>query len=273
MTPTPTTDSAVSPVSDGELAQWAQHRADDAGRLARELIQYRRLTLADVRKQHPISDEGLRAIAAQQVGIDDPYLCAELATELLSRRFLDTTDGVEAVAWMTEATDGLPLNKRGTTADPEVAAYWAHTSKVIPLFASRTPNTEMVVKALQQARDAFNVEYDSDGKVQAVGYDSNALRPLVAMLDAALASPPSPAEVTKWQPIETAPKDGTWFLGYRPDLEVQETIDVWHWDASADTDGAPGFWVNAADSNLDEYPTHWQPLEPLTASLQLNKKG
>lgn len=30
-------------VSDEELAQWAEHRADDAGRLARELVQNRAL--------------------------------------------------------------------------------------------------------------------------------------------------------------------------------------------------------------------------------------
>jgi hypothetical protein len=92
-----------------------------------------------------ISDERLQAIANNR-SFGEGEIEA-IATELLSRRSLD--DGVEPVAWMTEATDGLPLNKRGTTADPEVAAYWAHTSKVIPLFASRTPNTETVVKALE----------------------------------------------------------------------------------------------------------------------------
>jgi hypothetical protein len=88
------------------------------------------------------------------------------------------------------------------------------------------------------------------------------------------ASPPAQEAVTDaWQPIETAPKDGTWFLGYRPSPSVQDSIEVWHWDATADTDGAPGFWVNAADSNLDAYPALWRPLEPLTEALQLGKEG
>lgn len=66
--------------------------------------------------------------------------------------------------------------------------------------------------------------------------------------------------MTQWQPIASAPKDGSWFLGYRPDLEAHQTIEVWHWDPDADTDDVPGFWVNVTDSNLDEYPTHWAPL-------------
>ena len=39
--PSPVTHLAVS-IPDEELAQWAEKRADDAGRIARELIAYRR---------------------------------------------------------------------------------------------------------------------------------------------------------------------------------------------------------------------------------------
>ena len=35
-------DHAAISISDEELTQWAENRADDAGRLARELIQFRR---------------------------------------------------------------------------------------------------------------------------------------------------------------------------------------------------------------------------------------
>lgn len=64
----------------------------------------------------------------------------------------------------------------------------------------------------------------------------------------------------EWQPIETAPRDGTWFLGWKEGRDIEDTVDVWQWDASVETDTGYGFWVNAADSNLDEHPTHWRPL-------------
>ncbi len=95
------------------------------------------------------------------------------------------------------------------------------------------------------------------------------LRPVPARVEAVDHIADVGKKVDGWQPIETAPKDGTWFLGYRPVTSIEDTIDVWHWDPRAETDGAPGFWVNAADSNLDNFPTHWRPL-PSPPALQAN---
>lgn len=82
----------------------------------------------------------------------------------------------------------------------------------------------------------------------------------------------APTELA-WQPIETAPRDGTWFLGYSYRRDVQDTIEVWHWDADSDRDGGGGFWINAYDSNIDEYPTHWTPLPaPPVVALQAAKE-
>ena len=83
------------------------------------------------------------------------------------------------------------------------------------------------------------------------------------------ASPASPpiTEQGAWQPIETAPKDGTWFLGWVDRADVEDQYDVWRWDAEIETESGYGFWVNAADSNLDEFPTHWQPLPTPPASV------
>ena len=58
------------------------------------------------------------------------------------------------------------------------------------------------------------------------------------------------APTRKWQPIETAPKDGTPFLGCDPDY-----IFVAIWDRGNRvhlTDTGRGFC----------YPTHWMPLPP-----------
>lgn len=66
--------------------------------------------------------------------------------------------------------------------------------------------------------------------------------------------------VCQWQPIETAPKDGTWVLGFRPTSFREDQIDTWQFvHRSCD----PPIWINSADSNdEDEQPTHWMPLPP-----------
>lgn len=63
--------------------------------------------------------------------------------------------------------------------------------------------------------------------------------------------------MTKWRPIETAPKDGTWILGFRPLKEYCDQWEVWRW---VETVGFVG-WENAADtSDFCGHPTHWMPL-------------
>lgn len=62
-----------------------------------------------------------------------------------------------------------------------------------------------------------------------------------------------------WQPIETAPKDGTWVLGWKPSRYVENCIETYQWRYPGF--GEPPFWVNAADSNdWSSQPTHWMPL-------------
>jgi hypothetical protein len=64
----------------------------------------------------------------------------------------------------------------------------------------------------------------------------------------------------EWQPIETAPKDGTTVIAYRPTtpphVEGMHYVEgSWYW--SYDGDGPNEF---------DVQPTHWLPLTPpLTA--------
>lgn len=64
------------------------------------------------------------------------------------------------------------------------------------------------------------------------------------------------AEASGWQPIETAPKDGTWFLATE-DGEVD--LCAWH-----KTPHVPlyGFHFHSCDPEDAEecHPTHWMPL-------------
>ena len=72
----------------------------------------------------------------------------------------------------------------------------------------------------------------------------------------------------EWQPIETAPRDGTSILGFRPgDTFSGHMITAIYWCGSSPVDS--GWWAlcEAGDhSASDEFdPTHWMPLpEPPT---------
>lgn len=67
-----------------------------------------------------------------------------------------------------------------------------------------------------------------------------------------------------WQPIETAPRDGTWIEGYELGRSPEDAIKVWQW---YDPWPKPGYWLDAADQcDGLEQPTHWRPLPtPLEA--------
>jgi hypothetical protein len=56
----------------------------------------------------------------------------------------------------------------------------------------------------------------------------------------------------QWQPIETAPKDGTCVLLFYPDLMIRSVVVGWYGSEGWVSDG---FWV------LDKLkPSHWMPL-------------
>ena len=59
--------------------------------------------------------------------------------------------------------------------------------------------------------------------------------------------------MSKWQPIETAPKDGTWILLY----DEQDVIEVGWWE-SFDCPGG-GAMIGWCVDRVT-HPTHWMPL-------------
>lgn len=74
---------------------------------------------------------------------------------------------------------------------------------------------------------------------------------------------PSPT----WQPIETAPKDGTAFLGYLP-ADRFPAVCLWQAYEPADAAeiGADGYWAFGEDliGDVEGHAevTHWMPLPP-----------
>jgi hypothetical protein len=77
--------------------------------------------------------------------------------------------------------------------------------------------------------------------------------------------------MSEWQPIATAPKDGTAVLVYGPGMRPEDSgysIAVWNDNAAMLLMGKSGFsamvagWIAYSDSQIDieSQPTHWMPL-------------
>lgn len=69
--------------------------------------------------------------------------------------------------------------------------------------------------------------------------------------------------MSEWQPIETAPKDGTRVLVFSPDAREPQIFVAWL--GSFILPGTKGEedegWIDAwSDDLVDAWPTHWQPL-------------
>ena len=72
----------------------------------------------------------------------------------------------------------------------------------------------------------------------------------------------------KWQPIETAPKDGTVVLLYKPDERmVGEYMLAGYWgqwpginDCWIACDGKPQGYLSGVTGTYQGHPTHWMPL-------------
>lgn len=58
--------------------------------------------------------------------------------------------------------------------------------------------------------------------------------------------------MSEWQPIETAPKDGSQFLA--------SDITGYHFNCWWENEGYEARWMDEIDSEPN--PTHWMPLPP-----------
>lgn len=73
-----------------------------------------------------------------------------------------------------------------------------------------------------------------------------------------------------WQPIETAPRDGTKFMVWAPGYEWPESVLWEEYDADdAEAIGETGYWryaddllSEATDDCCSEYWTHWHAIVP-----------
>ena len=130
---------------------------------------------------------------------------------------------------------------------------WEWKEKLDEQFASlntRTPPTGDAVERASRAisKILWGVDRYDEGGLFRKQTDEMAIAAL---------STPTPAGADQWQPIETAPKDGTWVWAFWPvqATEDQQRPSLWVKD---DPDGPR--WQDAADHIDWTQPTHWQPL-------------
>jgi hypothetical protein len=62
-----------------------------------------------------------------------------------------------------------------------------------------------------------------------------------------------------WHPIETAPKDGTCFIGYFYQVESGPFYQIIGWDIYAEKAGQNPSWKNSCNESWKSF-THWMPL-------------
>jgi len=68
------------------------------------------------------------------------------------------------------------------------------------------------------------------------------------------------ADAVEWRPIETAPKDGTRFIGFGPECG----IDFMHYQTGRGgrPEGFRDSFIRVFAAGVDDHPTHWLPLPP-----------
>lgn len=64
-----------------------------------------------------------------------------------------------------------------------------------------------------------------------------------------------------WQPIDTAPKDGTWLLLFRPGKEGNRIAEA-RWRGNWMDKGSYEWGGNSWCYPENSQPTHWMPLPP-----------
>lgn len=64
--------------------------------------------------------------------------------------------------------------------------------------------------------------------------------------------------MSEWQPIETAPKDGTTVIAFRPTDPPH--VEGMYWATYDGTDEGAWHWTYDGDAPSSNQPTHWMPL-------------
>ncbi len=87
---------------------------------------------------------------------------------------------------------------------------------------------------------------------------------VTAITSALISAEQRGAQREDWQPIESAPRDGTWFWAFYPKKSPECFQDQWkpaRWVEDWFSEGFPAFIDYAEHEEFDQ-PTHWRRLPP-----------
>jgi hypothetical protein len=120
----------------------------------------------------------------------------------------------------------------------------------------KNPTAQMILAAEKADDEGFEAGRSHGASPYEIYY---------AMLDSA---PPTAAPVSAadaWQPIETAPRDGSRFLG-----ALHGEVGFWHWQDDPNNTGRPVGWRDSFIfvSRVGEGPTLWMPIPAITATKE-----
>lgn len=110
-------------------------------------------------------------------------------------------------------------------------------------------------------RDIENIEFRPPGAVGAVHRSKSDIAEITRLT----ARVEELERAQTWQPIETAPKDGTWIMGWSENDSNPARIS---WGRNHNNKLA---WCTAFCSFVDGYITHWTPLPRTTLSASDNE--
>lgn len=97
----------------------------------------------------------------------------------------------------------------------------------------------------------------NQGWQSACASSATASRSYADQIESMLAAHVEVAEAAGWQPIETAPKDGTVVILFNPDWD---SVVSGRWTYSHRHQRE--LWALSGDAFIDPAPTHWMPVPP-----------
>lgn len=110
------------------------------------------------------------------------------------------------------------------------------------------------VRVWTVSRDPDDTGWETDGGFPGYGLTKHDAEEL--------ANAANRIKMTEWRPIETAPKDGTYFVAYWPPLVDEPHVQQYYVCHYAFNSIWPS-WID-----LNDMPTHWHPLPVLPEDMR-----